>query len=96
MRTPDVDACGLDVNRPKETLREHYTYCNNFVVVAWLAHRELLRFPHAAALCADWRHTKCGMGGIRTTTEALPPALYSTEDTPQSVHCNRNENISSI
>jgi len=29
-------------------------YCNNLVVVAWLAHRELLWFPHAAALCADW------------------------------------------
>lgn len=66
-------------------------YRNNLVVVAWLAHRELLWFPHAAALCADRRHTKCGMGGIRTTTEALPPTLYSTEDKQHSVHCNRNE-----
>jgi hypothetical protein len=30
------------------------------------------------------------MGGIRTTTEALPPALYNTEGMPHSVHCNRN------
>jgi hypothetical protein len=31
------------------------------------------------------------MGSIRTTTEALPPALYSTEDMPHSVHYNRNK-----
>ncbi|KYN13407.1 hypothetical protein ALC57_14420, partial [Trachymyrmex cornetzi] len=43
------------------------------------AHRELtLLDPHAAALCVDCRYRQCGMGHIRTTTEAPRPALYSS------------------
>lgn len=43
------------------------------------AHRELtLLDPHAAALCVDCRYRQCGMGHIRTTTEAPRPALYNS------------------
>lgn len=42
------------------------------------AHRELtLLDPHAVALCVDCRYRQCGMGHIRTTTEAPHPTLYN-------------------
>lgn len=42
------------------------------------AHRELtLLDPHTVALCVDCRYRQCGMGHIRTTTEAPHPTLYN-------------------